>query len=73
MIAPGTFETPLNRPLLNQPGRRELVMGRTPMKRPGNLEEIKGAAIYLASDSASYITGQVVAVDGGFLAQGIGF
>jgi NAD(P)-dependent dehydrogenase (short-subunit alcohol dehydrogenase family) len=73
MIAPGTFETPLNRPLLNQPGRRELVMSRTPMKRPGNLEEIKGAAIYLASDSASYITGQVVAVDGGFLAQGIGF
>jgi NAD(P)-dependent dehydrogenase (short-subunit alcohol dehydrogenase family) len=73
MIAPGTFETPLNRPLLNQSGRRELVMSRTPMKRAGNLEEIKGAAIYLASDNASYITGQVIAVDGGFLAQGIGF
>jgi NAD(P)-dependent dehydrogenase (short-subunit alcohol dehydrogenase family) len=47
-------------------------MAHTPMRRFGNLEEIKGAAIFLASDSASYVTGEILAVDGGFLAQGIG-
>jgi gluconate 5-dehydrogenase len=47
-------------------------MARTPIKRFGNLEEIKGAAIYLASASASFVTGQVICVDGGFMAQGVG-
>jgi NAD(P)-dependent dehydrogenase (short-subunit alcohol dehydrogenase family) len=71
-IAPGVFETPLNRNLVNQSDRRASIMAHTPMKRFGNLEEIKGAAIFLASESASFVTGEVLCVDGGFLAQGIG-
>ena len=46
-------------------------MSHTPMKRFGSLEEIKGAAIFLASDSAAYVTAEIIAVDGGFMAQGI--
>ncbi len=71
-IAPGVFETPLNRHLINEPKRKASIMAHTPMKRFGNLDEIKGTAIYLASDSASFVTGEVVCVDGGFMAQGIG-
>jgi len=71
-IAPGVFETPLNVNIVNEPGRRASIMAHTPMRRFGNLEEIKGAAIFLASESASYVTGAVIPVDGGFLAQGIG-
>ncbi len=71
-IAPGVFETPLNRHLINEPSRKASIMAHTPMKRFGNLDEIKGAAIYLASDSASFVTGEVICVDGGFMAQGIG-
>jgi NAD(P)-dependent dehydrogenase (short-subunit alcohol dehydrogenase family) len=72
-IAPGVFETPLNRDLINKPDRKASIMAHTPMKRFGNLEEIQGVAIFLASDSASFVTGQVIAVDGGFMAQGIGW
>ncbi len=71
-IAPGVFETPLNRQIIHEPGRKASIMARTPMKRFGNLEEIKGAAIYLASDSASFVSGEIISVDGGFMAQGIG-
>lgn len=71
-IAPGVFETPLNRNLIHEPLRKASIMAHTPMKRFGNLEEIKGAAIYLASDSASFVTGEIICVDGGFIAQGIG-
>lgn len=71
-IAPGVFETPLNTHLINEPNRKASIMAHTPMKRFGNLDEIKGAAIYLASDSASFVTGEVLCVDGGFMAQGIG-
>ena len=70
-IAPGVFETPLNVNIVNEPGRKASIMAHTPMRRFGNLEEIKGAAIFLASDSASYVTGAMLPVDGGFLAQGI--
>jgi NAD(P)-dependent dehydrogenase (short-subunit alcohol dehydrogenase family) len=70
-IAPGVFRTALNADLLdNTPRGRELLM-RTPMGRFGKTEEVVGAAIYLASDSASFVTGQVLAVDGGFLASGV--
>lgn len=72
-IAPGVFETPLNRDLINKPDRKASIMSHTPMKRFGNLEEIQGVAIFLASDSASFVTGQVIGVDGGFMAQGIGW
>jgi len=71
-IAPGVFETPLNRQVLQEPGRRASIMAHTPMKRFGTLEEIKGVAIFLASDSASFVTAEIVGVDGGFMALGIG-
>jgi len=71
-IAPGVFETDLNRDIINQPARRASIFSHTPMKRFGQVEEIKGAAIFLASDSASFVTGACIPVDGGFLAQGIG-
>lgn len=71
-IAPGVFETPLNRAIIHEPGRKASILSHTPMERFGDLEEIKGAAIFLASDSASFLTGEVLSVDGGFMAQGIG-
>jgi len=71
-IAPGVFETDLNREIINRPARRTSIFSHTPMKRFGQVEEIKGAAIFLASDSASFVTGAAIPVDGGFLAQGIG-
>jgi NAD(P)-dependent dehydrogenase (short-subunit alcohol dehydrogenase family) len=69
-IAPGIFPTDLNRALLDSPRGHELTL-RTPMQRFGRPEELVGAAIYLASDSASFTTGQILAVDGGFLASGV--
>lgn len=71
-IAPGVFETPLSTKIINEPGRKASILSHTPMKRFGQLEEIKGAAIFLASDSASFVTGAIIPVDGGFLAFGIG-
>ena len=70
-IAPGVFRTALNSDLLdNTPRGKELLM-RTPMGRFGKTEEVVGAAVYLASDAASYVTGQSLVVDGGFLASGV--
>jgi NAD(P)-dependent dehydrogenase (short-subunit alcohol dehydrogenase family) len=70
-IAPGVFRTELNSALLDGTDRgRELLM-RTPMKRFGSISELVGTAIFLASDAASFITGQCLAVDGGFLASGV--
>jgi len=70
-IAPGVFRTPLNAMLLDGTERgRELVL-RTPMKRFGRLDELVGAAVFLASDAASFVTGTVLPVDGGFLASGV--
>lgn len=69
-IAPGVFETDLNRELLKGP-RGEEFKTRTPMRRFGSVEELAGTAVYLASDAASFVTGQLIAVDGGFLASGV--
>ncbi|GAC1643959.1 MAG: glucose 1-dehydrogenase [Acidobacteriaceae bacterium] len=69
-IAPGIFPTELNRALLDSPRGHELTV-RTPMHRFGKTEELVGAAIYLASDSCSFTTGQILAVDGGYLASGV--
>jgi NAD(P)-dependent dehydrogenase (short-subunit alcohol dehydrogenase family) len=70
-IAPGVFRTELNSALLDGTARGKEFLLRTPMKRFGNIPELVGAAILLASDAASYITGQAIAVDGGFLAAGV--
>jgi NAD(P)-dependent dehydrogenase (short-subunit alcohol dehydrogenase family) len=70
-IAPGYFRTPLTEKLLTGTGRGQEVLLRTPMKRFGELEELVGAAIFLASDAASFVTGTLLAVDGGFLASGV--
>jgi NAD(P)-dependent dehydrogenase (short-subunit alcohol dehydrogenase family) len=69
-IAPGVFETDLNRELLKS-GRGQEFLMRTPMKRFGQVDELAGAAVFLASDAAGFITGQLIAVDGGFLASGV--
>jgi len=69
-VAPGVFRTDLNRALLDSPRGQELL-ARTPMKRFGRVEELIGATVYLASDSASFVTGQLLVVDGGFLASGV--
>jgi len=69
-IAPGVFPTELNRALLDSPRGREFLT-RTPLKRYGRVEELAGAAVFLSSDAASYINGEVLAVDGGFLASGV--
>jgi NAD(P)-dependent dehydrogenase (short-subunit alcohol dehydrogenase family) len=70
-IAPGVFRTPLNSGLLDGTERGKELKLRTPMGRFGNVEELTGAAIYLASDAASFVTGEIIAVDGGFLASGV--
>jgi NAD(P)-dependent dehydrogenase (short-subunit alcohol dehydrogenase family) len=69
-IAPGVFETDLNREILKGPRGQELL-ARTPMKRFGRTDELVGAAVYLASDASSFVTGQLLVVDGGFLASGV--
>jgi NAD(P)-dependent dehydrogenase (short-subunit alcohol dehydrogenase family) len=70
-IAPGVFRTDLNASLLDGTERGREFLLRTPMKRFGRLEELIGAAVFLASEAASYITGQIVVVDGGMLASGV--
>ena len=70
-IAPGVFRTPLNEKLLDETERGREFLVRTPMKRFGNVDELAGAAIFLASDAASFVNGEVLTVDGGFLASGV--
>ncbi len=70
-IAPGYFRTPLSEKLLVGTGRGREVIMRTPMNRFGELEELVGAAVFLASDAASFVTGTILPVDGGVLASGV--
>ncbi|MGD0731022.1 MAG: SDR family oxidoreductase [Terracidiphilus sp.] len=70
-IAPGVFRTDLNAALLDGTARGHELLMRTPMGRFGKTEELIGTAIFLASDAASFVAGQVLAVDGGFLASGV--
>ena len=70
-IAPGYFRTPLTEKLLTGTGRGEEILIRTPMKRFGELEELVGAVVFLASHAASFVTGVLLPVDGGYLASGV--
>lgn len=70
-IAPGVFRTALNQKLLDESDRGKELRMRTPMGRFGRTEELIGSAIFLASDAASFITGEILVVDGGFLASGV--
>jgi NAD(P)-dependent dehydrogenase (short-subunit alcohol dehydrogenase family) len=70
-IAPGVFHTALNADLLDNTPRGHELLTRTPMGRFGRNEELVGAAVYLASDAASFVTAQTLVVDGGFLASGV--
>ena len=69
-IAPGIFPTALNSAIIDSPRGQELLM-RTPMRRFGKVEELTGTAVFLASDEASFVTGEIVVVDGGMLASGV--
>jgi NAD(P)-dependent dehydrogenase (short-subunit alcohol dehydrogenase family) len=70
-IAPGVFRTALNERLLDETARGQEFLLRTPMKRFGRVEELAGAAVFLASDAASFVTGEILVVDGGLLASGV--
>ena len=68
-ICPGPFLTPMNVPIKDNEQTKKFIVGATALKRWGDLKEIQGAAIYLASDAASYTTGTMLSVDGGWTAQ----
>jgi NAD(P)-dependent dehydrogenase (short-subunit alcohol dehydrogenase family) len=70
-IAPGVFRTEFNQKLLEGTPRGHELLMRTPMGRFGQANEVAGAAVYLASDAASFVTGQTLVIDGGFLASGV--
>ncbi len=70
-IAPGVFPTPLNEKILNGTPRGAEFLTRIPLHRFGKVEELAGAAVFLASEAASYVNGEILAVDGGFLASGV--
>ncbi len=70
-LAPGFFRTQLNASLLDGTPRGHELLLRAPMKRFGRVEELAGAAVFLASESASFVNGEILVVDGGFLASGV--
>ena len=70
-LAPGVFVTPLNRAVVEGTPRGQELLMRTPLRRFGDLEELLGPAVFLASDAASFVNGQILGVDGGFLASGV--
>jgi NAD(P)-dependent dehydrogenase (short-subunit alcohol dehydrogenase family) len=70
-IAPGVFRTNLNAALLDGSPRGRELLTRSPMGRFGRVDELAGAAVFLASEAASYVNGEILVVDGGFLASGV--
>jgi NAD(P)-dependent dehydrogenase (short-subunit alcohol dehydrogenase family) len=70
-IAPGVFRTALNQKLLDESERGKELRMRTPMNRFGKTEELVGSAIFLASDASTFVNGEILVVDGGFLASGV--
>ena len=67
-IGPGYFETPLNQALIDDPVFDAWLKTRTPAGRWGRVEELQGAAIFLASGASDFVNGQIIYVDGGVLA-----
>jgi NAD(P)-dependent dehydrogenase (short-subunit alcohol dehydrogenase family) len=70
-IAPGVIKTALNEKLIDGTPRGQEFLLRTPVKRFGKVDELAGAAVFLASDAASYVNGEILCVDGGMLASGV--
>jgi NAD(P)-dependent dehydrogenase (short-subunit alcohol dehydrogenase family) len=70
-IAPGVFRTALNTRILDESGRGQEFLTRTPMKRFGRVEELAPACVFLASEGSSFVNGEILTVDGGFLASGV--
>src|SRR5258707_1219616 len=70
-IAPGVFRTALNQKLLDESDRGKELLMRTPMGRFGKTVELVGSAIFLASEASAFVTGEILVVDGGFLASGV--
>jgi len=70
-LVPGVLRTDLNAELLDGTARGQEFLMRTPMRRFGQLDELAGAAVFLASDAASFVTGHLLVVDGGILASGV--
>ncbi len=70
-LIPGVLRTDMNAALLDGTARGQEFLMRTPMKRFGKLDELAGAAVFLASDAASFVTGHLLVVDGGILASGV--
>jgi gluconate 5-dehydrogenase len=68
-LLPGPFGTEMNLPLLNDPGKYQSFISRIPMGRWGELDEIAGIALYLASPASSYMTGACISIDGGWVSQ----
>jgi NAD(P)-dependent dehydrogenase (short-subunit alcohol dehydrogenase family) len=70
-ILPGLFRTELTAPLLDGTDRGREFLARSPIGRFGKVEELVGAAVFLASEASSFVSGHILAVDGGFLASGV--
>lgn len=68
-IAPGWFLSEMTQEMFDDEGGRTFIRRNTPMGRPGELAELDGALLYLASDASSYTTGAILAVDGGWVAR----
>ncbi len=68
-LCPGPFATEINRPLLENPEMAADIIGRVPMDRWGEMHEIRAPVVFLASPAASYVTGAILSVDGGWVAQ----
>lgn len=68
-VMPGPFATELNKPILNDPAAYKAFIAQIPLGRWGDLEEIQGLAVFLASDASSFMTGAAIAIDGGWTVQ----
>ena len=68
-LCPGPFLTEMNRPLLEEPEKVQVILDRLALKRWAEMHEIRGAALFLASDASTFVTGTALYVDGGWTAQ----